>query len=381
MKSKLHNNLISGMYIKINAFTDVSNRILEKIIKELFSNISKSTFDNIKELTENSIKSSKNDPPYKKAQKYFKKLVKNQYFMDDEVVLSNIDYEDYNKSIENLREKFKFEVLIHGYINEKLKNELIDIFNFNVKENSFINESKEYNSIRKHHLINGTFIYQNYNDLSTELNSAINNYYQLGERDIKNTLIMTLIQMIISNSYYDELRTNKQLGYVVYSDKVIIDRIMYYLILVQGRKTTPNKINSIIDETTNNLIKDKIENFTNDELESLKKNLFEVLNKNYVNLSEKTVEIFKEIDLGTFEFERKNLLKEELYKVRLTDLQLFFKNIFYDETRKVSIQIFAKQDDLKSIDKKSESESYSLNPKLNPEYVNLESFKKTKLIG
>jgi len=64
------------------------------------------------------------------------------------------------------------------------------------------------------------------NNLSTEVNNVVVNYYQTGELDIKNYIIMSLIEIAWGNTFFYELRTIKQLGYIVAAGKALVDTTM-----------------------------------------------------------------------------------------------------------------------------------------------------------
>ena len=64
------------------------------------------------------------------------------------------------------------------------------------------------------------------NDLNTEHNHIVENYFQVGTRDYKISLVMNIIEMVWGNMFYYYLRTIKQLGYIVSANKQIIDNYM-----------------------------------------------------------------------------------------------------------------------------------------------------------
>jgi len=72
-----------------------------------------------------------------------------------------------------------------------------------------------------HKSLQGSFVYRSANPLESELNNVILNLYQGGLKNEKTSLIMKLIKMTWGNSFYYQLRTLKQLGYIVWSEKII----------------------------------------------------------------------------------------------------------------------------------------------------------------
>ncbi len=77
-----------------------------------------------------------------------------------------------------------------------------------------------------HHKLKGSFIFRMNNDLRSEFNHVIKNYFQIGVKDHYNFSIFQLIDLIWGRLFFYELRTVKQLGYVVWSDSTAIDGVL-----------------------------------------------------------------------------------------------------------------------------------------------------------
>eukprot|EP00340_Litonotus_pictus_P004000 CAMPEP_0170526434 /NCGR_PEP_ID=MMETSP0209-20121228/11842_1 /TAXON_ID=665100 ORGANISM="Litonotus pictus, Strain P1" /NCGR_SAMPLE_ID=MMETSP0209 /ASSEMBLY_ACC=CAM_ASM_000301 /LENGTH=269 /DNA_ID=CAMNT_0010816233 /DNA_START=2473 /DNA_END=3278 /DNA_ORIENTATION=- len=215
-------------------------------------------------------------------------------------------------------------------------------------------------NVKSHRTIVGSHIFRAVNDLKSELNHDITNYYQVGKKDYKKSLLMSIIQMDYSNSYYSELRTKKQLGYVVFTEKTIIDGIMYYIFLIQGRTKTPDEMNTDIDIATEMVLNDKISKISEDDLNLFKSNLKEILNKEYVNLKEKSDEIWKEIESKSYDFNRKKELMKAMLNITLSQVKDLFSEIFFNKPNKLSIQLFSSKVKIPE----NKQEPYYLNKKI-----------------
>jgi secreted Zn-dependent insulinase-like peptidase len=77
-----------------------------------------------------------------------------------------------------------------------------------------------------HRDVSGSFIYRTTNDLQTEPNGIIENFYQIGLRDLRQSLSTSIIELCWGNLFYYELRTMQQLGYIVASTKNLYDSVM-----------------------------------------------------------------------------------------------------------------------------------------------------------
>lgn len=130
--------------------------------------------------------------------------------------------------------------------------------------------------------------------------------------------------------------------------------------MVQGTKENPDKMNIEID---NVLVKlnDTIRSLNETELENHKSSLKNELIKPHENLNERFLDIFREIELGTFDYERKYKLVKEVPLISLNDIISAFQNIFFRNPRKLSIQLYGNKN-AESLS--SKNENYNLNSKI-----------------
>jgi len=119
--------------------------------------------------------------------------------------------------------------LFYGHVKthslESIKNDLLN----NIKSSNHQGNSKTLvNRFNKVYKLESSYLYRFNNKLQSELNHFIANFYQIGVRDIRNHLITSLLELSWGKTFYYELRTVKQYGYIVNGGKRIFDNIMVY---------------------------------------------------------------------------------------------------------------------------------------------------------
>jgi len=197
--------------------------------------------------------------------------------------------------------------------------------------------------------------------MAREIYNAIINYFQVEKRDIRNSLIINIIELTWENLFFYNLRTVKQLGYIVAASKYVKDNYMYYLFLVQGSKTTPHKMNLEIDEVLK-LVRNKLEELEEDQLNDYKETLIAELNKRNNNLKERSEIVWKEIYENSLDFNRKYKLIEELKNITIEDLIQHFVDTFYTNPKKLSVQVYSKYNfDEALMTTRPNEETYNLN--------------------
>lgn len=250
ISEKAFSILFSNEYVKKYLTKDIYKNHLEKIyqkfasqvehssesrIYQLFKKIGKrkffSNFDKIEYMKKNiqTIKDNFNNFVSK-----ITAMQKDLFFIG--MLYGNVKDHDLNIIIESLEK----------YFPEENKNIKIGNSKSNKKSKSKINKrsltekksgEKLMRLLHNHYLFDGSFVYRSLHTNTTHLNynkNLIGNFFQVGKRDYKENLMMTLTQMIWGNLF--KLNINKKdknkhsLGNYVSGSKKIIDNIMVIFI-------------------------------------------------------------------------------------------------------------------------------------------------------
>jgi len=343
------------------------------------TNIEEKEYKAMIHLTQIEMESHRKDQPYEKAIQIFFKIIKKDIFLYQEITsyLESASYDEFIKYFGEIKKSFYVISSFYGYITKDAINKinLLIQSNLNQQENILakslnIPEDKISEYIHSHRELDGSYVFRTINDLKTEVNNVIVNFYQIGKRDKTNILIMDLITLAWDNMFYFNLRTVKQLGYVVSSQKYIKDNYMYFVFLLQGSKSTPNKMNSDIDEVIE-LVKKRLDSLESDQFNEFKENLAVQLMKSSNNLKESSDHVWEEILNGSFEFNRRYDLFDELKNIKKDDVIRLFHEVFYQNVRKLSIQIFSHNnlEDAVRLINRSE-ENYNLNQLIKSKVTN-----------
>ena len=165
-------------------------------------------------------------------------------------------------------------------------------------------------------------------------------------------LLTRILTTYISNNFFDLLRTEKQLGYIVYATTINVntndDPHIYIVFVVQSRT---NNLYNIVEEYIINKFLATINNITQEEFIVNKKSLQTHLEEKPKNIQEEcqymsdiiqsTPEIFSSNnidDIITNRMQRKNLLIENLNKLTLDDLNKFANKVHKHPHSVIEIQ-------------------------------------------
>jgi secreted Zn-dependent insulinase-like peptidase len=218
----------NGYVVSMSIFSDLVPKVTDKLLEIIFKpNITPSVYKELSESSFDELRDNIENQPYIKAKNIFKKLVK--YGVSSNYDLTNytsqMTYETFNKTISNILPTFVINSLFYGY----LKEDNLTSINNKIKaylKDSRIDTTKMVNYLHSQKQIAQPIIYRTVNDLKKEHNHLVYNYFQVGVRDYKTSLIMNIIEMIWGNMFYFQLRTVSQLGYIVSANKELQDNYM-----------------------------------------------------------------------------------------------------------------------------------------------------------
>lgn len=153
---------------------------------------------------------------------------------------SEFTFSFFKNTLNSILNSLNINSLFYGYLEQpELEAMKVNINNFisindtrkdssgsNNSTSSILNTFTMIDYLHAHKIISQPVTFKITNDLKTEHNHIVENYFQVGTRDYKISLVMNIIEMVWGNMFYYYLRTIKQLGYIVSANKQIIDNFM-----------------------------------------------------------------------------------------------------------------------------------------------------------
>lgn len=197
--------------------------------------------------------------------------------------------------------------------------------------------SKVISQFHSHLQIGSPVIY--YRTINSSI-SIVTNYFQIGPRDIKNTLYMSIVQILWGNMFYYFLKNQETADQVISANKQTIDSTLYFTFSVSGSKVDPQKFNLEIDKVIINL-GSKLDDLSNVKFKEVKGVIRSEIKRKNVSLLQKSEEVWNEIYENTKDFRRNAQLLSELDSITIQEIKSFYNLVFISEPKKLSIQLFA----------------------------------------
>lgn len=135
----------------------------------------------------------------------------------------------------------------------------------------------------------------------------------------------SLLGQILSTPYYQRLRTEEQLGYVVFATQMPLQTVPALAFIVQAPNATPEEIMA----SSQRFFKDfelQLQNMTAAEFLSFQQGLIMMLNEKPKNMGEKFARFWRDIEINRDLFDTNQAIAREVLKLTLDDIQALYKD-------------------------------------------------------
>jgi insulysin len=159
-------------------------------------------------------------------------------------------------------------------------------------------------------------------------NNSIFYTLQVGERGFEEQARASMMASIVQSDFYTQMRTNQQLGYVVWSFQSQVEERLFFKMIIQSAGYGPFQLQKRIEEWMKK--SDKLfTDLSDEEFEKHRKSLIVSLEKKGDSIAEVAGDLyyFAVDEKGDFDFKKKlvqavkNLTKEEVVKAGLRIFQ------------------------------------------------------------
>ncbi|XP_053683115.1 insulin-degrading enzyme [Sabethes cyaneus] len=300
-------NTTHGISISIGGYNHKQHILLEKVLNDMYNfEIDEKRFEILKEQYVRNLKNYNAEQPYHHAVYYLALLLSEQAWSKQELIDASelITVERLRSFIDELLSRMHVECFIHGNINkeqameisrkveDRLKNTDASVapllarqlmlkreYKLNTGENCLFETNNEYHK-----------------------SSCAELYVQCGMQNDQSNVYIDLVSQIISEPCYNQLRTQEQLGYIVFCGSRKSNGVQGIRIIVQSTKH-PAYVEDRIESFLNG-ISNYLETMTDEEFDRHKEALAAQKLEKPKRLSTQFAKFLNEISLQQFHFNR-----------------------------------------------------------------------------
>ena len=260
---------------------------------------------------------------------------------DKLVAVESTSMKDVQDFIPLLLSDVKVRALVHGNATEKEALALVEGILGIVKKSNVTNTV----SGGKQRIVclppSSSFVYSEPVHDAENVNSAIQNYYQVGKRTHRESACLSLLASILDEPCFDQLRTKQQLGYIVWSGTVCDEGVLGLRIIVQSGKCSPVALDMHIEAFLSEF-RGTLKNMSEEDFVNHRDSLIIEKIKKPKRMREESYAFLDEIDSNTYVFDRTWKEANELDHLSLDDvLSMFDSHVANDSKtrRKLSVQL------------------------------------------
>ena len=173
-------------------------------------------------------------------------------------------------------------------------------------------------------------------------NSCVITYFEVGLKgqDIRKKLTHQVVMQYLSEPFFNDLRTQQQLGYVVFSRPCVSPSdLIGAQFMVQSSVRSCEYIVSRINQFLSDQMK-RIDNLTDEDFEVQKQAVLVKLAEKDINLQKEHSRHWDEIATHQYTFDRQDLEIAELEKVTKEEFQALFRQTFCSpKSKRIDIEL------------------------------------------
>lgn len=163
--------------------------------------------------------------------------------------------------------------------------------------------------------------------------SAISLLLQGESNSIQARAELSLVAEILATPFYNEIRTEKQLGYIVFATPLQMNKTPAIAFIVQSPAVDADALENNIDEFLNKWEKELLA-VSPEKFSKFKRSVISRVLKKDNKLSTQTKRYWRELDWGDTHFDTRERLADRVQKVMLSDVQRAFTTL---KTRRLTV--------------------------------------------
>jgi insulysin len=250
-------------------------------------------------------------------------------------------YEDFYTMRREWLKAFKTEWQISGHLTEESALTLVTEWEELIKDKKEeIQTLKNYIKLNPH-IVNEYSIVHPHED---NQNSTAVCYFQSDSdtEDLKSNALNSVLFAMLRQVAYNTLRTQEQLGYIVFWSSFNIHTILGGAITVHSPKKEPeflvHRINAFLESQ-----KERINNLTEEEFEKFRSSEIAKETVKDVTLAEMSNRAWEEIYDQFYMFDRQEKQISALKEITREELIEYFNALFWKECRRINLKVICKQ--------------------------------------
>ncbi|GGK76376.1 insulinase family protein [Amphritea balenae] len=325
-----------GLSLRISGYDEKQAELLQVVLQSMQSaDFNETSFERVKELYTQELENRRKDKPYNQAIGEVYTLLMQSWSADKKLAeLSLVSLDDLQAFIPQLMSETEVRMLAHGNLTADDATHMANIVSTQLPTNAVLNTPQELPVIllKKQQQLTQTLPLE-HND------SAISVYFQGESSDLKTRAEYTLLSEIMAAPFYSKLRTEQQLGYVVFETALPLRKAPGLAFVVQSPNTDPLGLEKSIDTFVNQMGK-QLTKMDSNQLKRFKASVISRINRKATRLSDLSEQYWQEIDRDEYSFDSRKQLTDAVSELSLSDIKKSFNKL---PERRLTVRSFGQE--------------------------------------
>ena len=320
-----------GLLISLSGYQDKQPELLEDILLAIDKFKPKeSAFEQEKAALRRRLSNKAFQPPYRLAMDAMGQVTYPRYPADDVLLkaLDEVSFADLMTFSKDFYRAINVEMLVYGNFSQKEATSLAR----RVEKHLLTSTNRTERFDESFHLLAETNRVLNL-DIKHD-DSVFIRYYQRPETSNLERARYALLGRLLANPFYNDLRTEQQLGYIVMAGGRPVEKHPGIIFLVQSPRLDPQGIEKQVNEF---LVKqtERFKILNDKELEQYRQGLIGDLLKRDDNLDERYARFWQGIASNETDFENRQKIAEDVAAMTPADMQLALNTLMKDQGKLV----------------------------------------------
>ncbi|GMR59756.1 hypothetical protein PMAYCL1PPCAC_29951 [Pristionchus mayeri] len=348
--------MTSGVDIKARGFDEKLPLFLHDILDKLAKfKPEADRFAIVKERFIRNLRNFNKSQPYAVSQSFMSVLITERVWSKEQLLscAKDVTLEETAEAYKHFLAAFHVEMLVHGNMTEQETLSLAStciaqLRSLNPRARSlFANEA----ALRREMDvgIGNSFVFRHPQD--THEVSSVQTLLQVGQRNMRENCLLSLLNQMINEPAFNQLRTNEQLGYIVATWPQRSVTAQSLCLLVQGKKQ-PDEVEKRIEQFLENNVKPLLTEMSAEEFAKNVEACVHQLEEKPKTLGQRFARFWAQVDSRMYDFDKYEKEIAELKTITKEELIAFFEKKIAPgapERRKLCIYIHSKEDSAEEV--------------------------------
>ena len=314
---------LKGFSVRLSGYNEKLPVLLEKVTTELKNPVfTEQRFAVIKQQYADQLANAKKEKPFNQTINEIFQLLLPQWSKAEKLgAIDTVSFADLQRFAPELLAETELRVLSHGNM---LADEASDMANHIAATLLTEVQPKHLSQTPVVRLQKGRPFVQTL-DLPHN-DSAISIYFQGNDSALKTRAEFAILSELMSSPFYSRLRTEKQLGYVVFETPLPLRKAPGLAFVVQSPVADPLSLEEHITHFMDDM-GDQMLAMSDTQLEKYKRSVISRILKEENSLSERSARYWSQIDRNNADFHSREALAKSIAELSLQELQQGFKQL------------------------------------------------------